>query len=180
VLLAPTGFEVLDLTVPPEEARPPRSPYTLGRYNEPRPGMYTTDLFEEGRCVHVGVDLGGPVGTPVHAFAHGRVIHAGYNAAPGDYGHVLVLEHDVDQGPLYALYGHLSAATLSQSPEGLEVAAGDVIGWLGGPHENGGWPPHVHFQLARSRPVTHDLPGVVTFAEREAALEAYRDPRTVL
>ena len=180
VLLAPTGFEVLDLTVPPEETLPPRSPYALGRYNERRPGMYTTDLFEGGRCVHVGVDLGGPVGTPVHAFAPGRVIHAGLNPSPGDYGYVLVLEHDEEQGVLYALYGHLSSATLSLSPVGREVASGDVLGWLGGLHENGGWPSHVHFQLAKSRPVTHDLPGVVTLANRAAALEAYPDPRIVL
>lgn len=180
VLCAPGGFEVLDLTVPPETRRPSTSLYTLGRYDERRPGMYTTDLFEEGRCVHVGIDLGGPVGAPVHAFTSGKVLHAGYNPDPGDYGHVLVVEHDVEEGPRYALYGHLSAATLALSPVGRRVEAGDILGWLGGAHENGGWPPHVHFQLARQRPQTHDLPGVVTQQERAAALEAYPDPRGVL
>ena len=180
VILAPDGFEVLDFTVPPEPRPAPEHPFTLGRYDEWRPGVYTTDLFEEGRCLHVGIDLGGPVGTPVHAFAPGRVIHAGYNPAPGDYGHVLVLEHEVEEGARFALYGHLSSATLSLSPEGRQVEAGDVIGWLGAAHENGGWEPHVHVQLARRRPETHDLPGVVTRAERETALEDYPDPRSLL
>ena len=118
VLCAPGGYEVLDLTVPPEARPKPSSLYTLGRYDERRPGMYTTDLFEEGRCIHVGIDLGGPVGAPVHAFAPGEVIHAGYNREPGDYGHVLVLEHVLEGGLLYALYGHLSAATLGLSAAG--------------------------------------------------------------
>ena len=177
---APGGFEVLDLTGPPESRPEVTSRFTIGRYDERRPGMYTTDLFEEGRCVHMGIDLGGPAGTPVHAFASGEVIHAGYNPAPGDYGHVLVLEHALEGRVLYALYGHLSAATLGLSSVGRKVQAGDVLGWLGGLHENGGWPPHLHFQLAKQRPETHDLPGVVTQEERAAALEAYPDPREVL
>ena len=46
--------------------------------------------------------------------------------------------------------------------------------------ENGGWPPHVHFQLALSEPTTHDMPGVVATSQHAAALDEYPDPRMVL
>ena len=30
---------------------------------------------------------------------------------------------------------------------------GEVIGWMGDKHENGGWFPHTHFQLMLLEPV---------------------------
>lgn len=62
--------------------------------------MYTSELFtsadpwadgvppEEQRDIHIGVDVGGPVGTAVHAVADGVLHSVGYNPAPLDYGHV--------------------------------------------------------------------------------------------
>ena len=172
------GYDVLDLTGAPQ---PPRtSMWSVGRYDEDR-AIYTQALFAGARTVHVGLDLGGPAGTPVHAWTDGVVLHAGYNEAEGDYGHVLVLEHDAPAGlPRFALYGHLSAATLGHAPVGRRFREGDVIGWLGAPHENGGWPPHLHLQLARDRPETHDLPGAVAPADRAWALEAFPDPQRVV
>ena len=41
----------------------------------------------------MGIDLGGPLYTPVYAFWHGTVHAAGYNAELGDYGHVIVIRH---------------------------------------------------------------------------------------
>ncbi len=176
VVVLPPGYEVLDLTGPPP---PPTTPWAVGRYDEDR-GIYTQALFANARTVHVGIDLGGPVGTAVHAFADGVVLHAGYNPADGDYGHVVVTEHLLDDVPLYALHGHLSAASLAHSPVGRRFLAGDVLGWLGDASENGGWPPHVHLQLAYERPATHDLPGAVARADRAAALARFPDPRLVL
>ena len=183
VLFQPPGTVVLDLTSP--AAVFPRTPWSIGRYDEARPGVYTTDLFAGGRSVHVGIDLGGPAGTAVHAFAWGRVVHVGENPAPGDYGNVLVTEHDLvlpggRGGPLYALWGHLSAASRRRWRPGRAFSAGTVLGWLGEPHENGGWPPHLHLQLSLERPETHDLPGAVAPADRAAALERFPDPRLVL
>lgn len=156
------------------------TPWTIGRYDEERPGVYQQGLFAGGRCLHVGIDLGGPVGTAVHAFADGSVLHRGYNPADGDYGHVIVTEHVVDGAPLWALHGHLSTASVALWSPGDGFVAGTVLGWLGGEAENGGWPPHLHLQLCRERPETHDLPGAVDPAERAAALVRYPDPRWVL
>ena len=169
---------VLDLSVP--DPRWPATPWTIGRYDEPRPGVYTQELFGGGRTVHMGVDLGAPVGAAVHAFAAGTVLHQGYNPADGDYGHVVVTEHVLDGRPLYALHGHLSAASVAVRPLGAPFEAGDVLGWLGAERENGGWPPHLHLQLAWERPSTHDMPGAVALAERDAARALYPDPRLVL
>jgi len=51
---------------------------------------------------------------------------------------------------------------------------------MGEKHENGGWEPHVHFQLSLIEPKVPDLPGVVRRADREQALVDYPDPRLVL
>lgn len=177
VVVLPPEYVVLDLSGPWQAE--PGSRWTVGRYDEIR-GIYTQALFEGARTLHVGIDLGGPAGVAVHAFADGEVIHAGENPAPGDYGPTLVTAHQLDGRPLYALFGHLSRPSLAQSPVGRRFAAGDVLGWLGEPHENGGWPPHVHVQLAVERPATFDLPGAVRPADREDALRRYPDPRLVL
>jgi peptidoglycan LD-endopeptidase LytH len=166
--------------------------YSVGRYDENRVGLYTSSLFgaidaANRRTLHIGIDLGAPVGTPVYAFAKGRVLHVGYNEAHGDYGYVVVIKHElstrdgVDRPPLYALYGHLDAITLEYCRPDGEIQAGQQIGGLGDVTENGGWKtPHVHFQLAINPPETHDMPGVVTLANREQALVDYPDPRYVL
>ena len=46
---------------------------------------------------------------------------------------------------------------------------------------NGGWDPHLHFQLSLIEPITHDMPGVVNPKDREEALlKNYPDPRLVM
>ena len=51
---------------------------------------------------------------------------------------------------------------------------------MGDKHENGGWEPHLHFQLSLIEPTTHDMPGVVNPKNRDAALQNYPDPRLVM
>ena len=75
---------------------------------------------------------------------------------------------------------NLSAASSARWRPGDAFDKGTVIGWLGAESENGGWPPHLHFQLSRVRPKTHDMPGVVDPAQRAEMLHRYPDPRMVL
>ena len=163
--------------------------HDVGRYNERRLAMYETDLFgasdpwaNEGdaRDIHVGIDVGGPAGTAVHAAASGVIHSCGYNAAPGDYGNVIVTEHYISGRRVWMLYGHLDAASTADKKPGDLVTQGEVLGALGNPSENGGWPPHVHFQLSLVEPETHDLPGVVSSAQHDEALTMYPDPRMVM
>jgi murein DD-endopeptidase MepM/ murein hydrolase activator NlpD len=153
--------------------------WSIGKYDENRV-IYTQPLFGGSRTVHIGIDIGGPVYVSVHAFTAGKVIHSGINPLDGDYGPVIVVEHKLGAKPIYALYGHLSSGSVRHSPVGRSVEKGDVLGWLGPPSENGGWPPHVHFQLSWERPDTHDMPGAVSLKDRFEALLRYPDPRMVL
>ena len=90
------------------------------------------------------------------------------------------MEHEFNGTKLWALYGHLSSESLETFKIGDIVEKGQLIGWLGDKNENGGWEPHVHFQLSLEEPLNCDLPGVVTPDERDLALEKYPDPRLVL
>jgi murein DD-endopeptidase MepM/ murein hydrolase activator NlpD len=180
VVALPAEYEVFDFTAGYDAARALRSPWGIGRYDEKRPGMYTTELFGGVRDVHMGIDVGAPVGTPVHAFWEGEVFKLGYNAAPGDYGYTLVTRHELDGRVLYALFGHLGARSLVGRAEGQRVARGEVLGYVGDRHENGGWNPHLHFQLSWEAPERADMPGVVTEADRAAARQRFPDPRCVL
>ena len=44
---------------------------------------------------------------------------------------------------------------------GMEVAEGQVIATVGDKSVNGGWEPHLHFQLSWEEPEGNDMPGVV-------------------
>ena len=151
--------------------------------------MYTTDLFgsadpwsesDEVRDIHIGIDVGGAVGTPIHAVCDGEVHSVGYNPEKGDYGNVIVTEQTLNGRKVYMLYGHLSAASTAGKRAGDAVERGAVIGWLGDRHENGDWPSHVHFQLSLVEPETHDMPGVVSRQQYQQAIETYVDPRMIL
>jgi murein DD-endopeptidase MepM/ murein hydrolase activator NlpD len=128
-------------------------PYGLGLYGENRT-VYASDQFadrasHERRTVHLGVDVFAPAGTPVHAPFAGKVRHLTYNADPLDYGHTLILEHD-GAVPFYTLYGHLGGSLPTLLHVGDTVQQGQVIAHLGDWHENGGWAPHLHFQIMTS------------------------------
>lgn len=180
VIALPEGYEVWDFTQGYDPKRAMRTGYGVGRYDEKRRGMYTSALFGGVRDIHVGIDLGAPVGEAVHAFWEGEVHRFAYNAAAGDYGYTLVTRHVFGETALYALHGHLAARSIEGRFEGQRVARGEVIAWVGDRHENGGWNPHVHFQLSLVRPEVADLPGAVSDADREEALRRYPDPRLVL
>jgi len=128
----------------------------------------------------MGLDIGGPVGTPVHTFADGKVHCYGYNPEEGDYGHVIIIEYKIKQTSVWALYGHLDAKSCGYKYKGMEVKKGEVIGWFGSEKENGNWPPHVHFQLSFVEPKTHDLPGVVSMQDHAKSEKQFPDPRLVL
>ncbi|MEE2751389.1 MAG: peptidoglycan DD-metalloendopeptidase family protein [Myxococcota bacterium] len=179
VVVLPEDAQVLDLSTESGLQAQRTSLFTIGRYDEVR-CIYTQALFGGVRNVHVGIDLGAPAGTPVHAFTDCVIHKMGINADPGDYGPTLVTEQVVEGERIWALFGHLSASSLTGHAVGQKLRRGEVLGWIGSEAENGGWPPHVHFQLARVKPATHDMPGVVTAADRDQAVLDYPDPRCVL
>ena len=178
VVNLPAKYKVLDLTKGSWDSG--ESEYSIGRYNEFRPNVYTTELFAGVRNLHVGIDIGGPVGTPCMAFMNGKIHNFGYNPKAGDYGNVVITEHDISGSKIWALYGHLDSKSLIGKSKGQSVTKGQAIGHLGNESENGGWEPHLHFQLSTVEPETHDLPGVVSIEDSAIALKLYPDPRFVL
>lgn len=126
-------------------------PYGIGTYGEDR-SVYRTAQFAdaaspERRTRHLGIDVFAPAGTPVFAPLAGRVRHVTYNADPLDYGNTLILEHDAGGVAFYTLYGHLGGSLPGLLQHGDAVAPGQLIAHLGDWHENGGWAPHIHFQI---------------------------------
>ena len=125
--------------------------YGLGPYGEKR-SVYASAQFAdaaspERRTLHMGIDVFAPAMTPLYAPLPGVVRLVHYNADPLDYGHTLILEHEVGSLPVYTLYGHLAGTLPSLLQPGDTVVAGEPIAHLGHWHENGGWAPHVHFQI---------------------------------
>ena len=180
----PDQYPIFDLTQPASPDLHPESPYGVGRYNEKRVGVYETDLFQRAgsdrRDIHVGVDLAAPAGSKVYAFYAGTLLMAAVNGAPGDYGGTLITEHQLGERTIWALYGHLSHASVHNLKIGSSFSAGQILGWLGSESENGGWNPHLHFQLSWIKPTVCDLPGAVSEKDRAQALIDYPDPRLVL
>lgn len=152
----------------------------IGGYLENRRGMYTAPHFENKRQVHMGIDIWAAAGEPLFSPLDGILKYKKNHPEPGNYGGTIVLELNVEGKPLYALYGHLSAASVEVAEIGKKVRAGEEIGRLGRFDENGNWPPHLHFQISLADPGEADMPGVVAVEAAEAASLVYPDPRTLL
>jgi 4-aminobutyrate aminotransferase-like enzyme/Ser/Thr protein kinase RdoA (MazF antagonist) len=140
----------------------------LGYYHEPRL-IYTEPAFRKGpykasdrRTVHLAVDVFAAAATPMFAPLRGEVFVAEYRAGHLDYGGVIILRHETPQGdPFYTLYGHLDPEFLNRLSVGQVIEQGEEFCRLGDPSMNGGWAPHVHFQLAlTTEGIEADWPGV--------------------
>ncbi|MBI2462657.1 MAG: peptidoglycan DD-metalloendopeptidase family protein [Candidatus Spechtbacteria bacterium] len=88
-------------------------------------------------CFHNGIDIAGPIGTPLRAAREGVVI--GVASAPYAYGKWITIEHD---NGLVTLYGHMSVQT---AKVGQTVKRGDIIGYMGSTGYSTG--SHVHFTV---------------------------------
>ncbi|MHA1137399.1 MAG: aminotransferase class III-fold pyridoxal phosphate-dependent enzyme [Candidatus Thorarchaeota archaeon] len=158
----------------------------IGRYNEPRL-IYGRDQYasagNETRTVHIAVDLLVKAGTPVYAVYDGIIHSFKDNNKPLDNGPTIIIEHKTTpEGPsFYVLYGHLSRASLSRLEAGKEVKKGEQIATIGAYPENGGWPPHLHFQLiADMMGLTGDFFGVAPPSKRDVWLSICPDPNLIL
>lgn len=109
---------------------------------------------------HAGVDIGCPIGTPVHAMAAGKVVWADWGSnLPGDdswgalgyfrrwafyksFPGILTVIHHPQIGPhVYTAYAHLS--NNDAAPYGTQVKEGQLIALSG---NTGGVAPHLHIE----------------------------------
>jgi 4-aminobutyrate aminotransferase-like enzyme len=160
----------------------------VGRYNEART-VYSSPLFwananptAERRTIHLGMDLFVEPGTPVCAPFDATVHALADNLAPQDYGPVVILQHRPQNAPeFFTLYGHLSRQSLTGLQIGKVIRRAQQFARIGGCAENGGWTPHLHFQiildlLDRST----DFPGVAPASERNVFTSLSPDPNLLL
>lgn len=124
--------------------------WLTGGYLERR-SLYQSPLFlqtdQPVRDIHLGVDIWGKPGSPIYCPLDGRIHSFAYNDNPLDYGYTLIVLHKMDGLKFHTLYGHLSACLWDTWQTGKKVNAGSQIARIGEIHENGGWLPHLHFQV---------------------------------
>jgi murein DD-endopeptidase MepM/ murein hydrolase activator NlpD len=165
--------------------------YGIGGYAEKRSLYSRSQLFDSGdpqnsgveepRRLHLGLDIWGPAGTPVFAFADGVVHSLANNDRYGDYGATLIVKHELDGLSFHTLYGHISRGDLLGREPGSTVIRGEEIAHFGQPVENGFWPSHLHFQVIIDLGEWKgDYPGVCKWSERDAYLSNCPDPDLIL
>lgn len=171
-----------------EEMKKAGARVAVGRYDEARL-LYSAPQFgasknptDERRTIHLGIDLFVEPGATLHAPLAGVVHILANNAIPLDYGPLVVLKHLTDTGEeFFTLYGHLTEQTLHKLTVGQALAQGEVFAHVGAVHENGGWPPHVHFQIILDLlDRGADFPGVARASEREIWKALSPDPNLLL
>ncbi len=96
-----------------------------------------SDPFQGRAAMHAGIDLSGPVGTPIYATADGVVTAAGWNS--GGYGNLVKLDHG--RG-IETRYGHLSSMVIQP---GQRVTRGQLIGRMGSTGRSTG--SHLHYEV---------------------------------
>ena len=97
---------------------------------------YRTDPFVGRRKNHKGIDLAGPIGTPIYATADGVVGRAQWVSG---YGKYIELNHG---NSVQTRYGHLSALNVAPNQR---VRKGDVIGYMGSTGRSTG--SHLHYEV---------------------------------
>jgi murein DD-endopeptidase MepM/ murein hydrolase activator NlpD len=121
--------------LPPIQFDPPSIAATA--YVMPAEGVLSSGYGMRWGRMHRGIDIAGPIGTPVVAAASGMVEFAGWNS--GGYGNVIDIRHR--DGSL-TRYAHLSQVQVQQ---GDCVSQGQVIGEIGSTGRSTG--PHLHFEM---------------------------------
>lgn len=146
----------------------------LGHYGEPRL-VYTDLAFRKGpwkasnrRTVHIAVDAFAPAGRVLHAPMAARVEVIADRDGHLDYGGMIILSHQTPEGDaFYTLYGHLNPEFMTTLKVGQALAKGEAFCRLGDASQNGGWAPHLHFQVALTTDgMSDDWPGVADPDER--------------
>ncbi len=119
-----------------------------------------------------------PVSAPFDAVVHALA----NNQAALDYGPVVILRHEPEPGlEFFTLYGHLSADSLTSLKPGQRIARGEQFARIGKASENGGWTPHLHFQIILDLlDRGTDFPGVALASERNVWTSLSPDPNLIL
>jgi murein DD-endopeptidase MepM/ murein hydrolase activator NlpD len=112
-----------------------------GTWFRPSVGAISTCFCMRWGVMHEGIDLAGPLGSPIVATGDGVVLEAG--PAEG-FGHWIVIQQD--NGDV-TIYGHMYTVLVSK---GDRVMAGQHIANIGADGQSTG--PHLHFGVRQGGP----------------------------
>ena len=127
----------VSLKLPPIAPSKEYLPDAFDGYAWPAKGVLTSGYGWRWGRLHKGIDIAGPVGTPVFAAASGEVISAGWNS--GGYGNLIKLRH---LNGSVTIYAHNNKILVSS---GQKVAQGDQIAEMGNTGFSTG--SHLHFEI---------------------------------
>lgn len=108
-----------------------------------------SDPFTGGRRMHKGVDIPGPVGTPIYATADGVVSRAQWVSG---YGNFVEIAHG---SGIETRYGHMSRLAIEPN---ARVHRGQLIGYMGSTGRSTG--SHLHYEVRVAGEAVNPLPFV--------------------
>ena len=115
----------------------PDAPDYFNGYIWPTQGTITSGFGWRWGRMHSGVDVAGPVGTPVVAAAIGVVEQAGWNL--GGYGNMVEIRHPDGSMTRYAHNSRLNVSSGQHVKQGQQIAEMGSTGYSTG--------PHLHFEV---------------------------------
>lgn len=158
--------------------------YAIGGYLEKRNIYKKSGHFDgevEDRNIHLGIDLWADANEPVYSPWEGKVHSFQNNSNNGDYGPTIILEHELKNERFYSLYGHLNLDSLNKIVIGQSIKAGEVFCNIGEASVNGGYAPHLHFQIIKDiQDKKGDYPGVCGKSEIDFYEKNCPNPLTYL
>lgn len=115
----------------------PQTPAIFNGYIWPAQGILTSGYGWRWGRMHKGIDVAGPIGTPIVAAAPGVVTYAGWD--DGGYGILVEIQHPDGSITRYAHNNRLLVR------EGQQVEQGQQISEMGSTGNSTG--PHLHFEI---------------------------------
>ena len=140
-----------------------------------------TERGVENRTTHLGVDFWVNEKTPINSIEDGTIKIITNDKTRKGYGGLIIIEHSLGNLKFYSLYGHLTDQKKSKLKVGDFVEKGGKIAEIGSVKENGGWSPHLHFQIMLTLlDYKNDFPGVCLESEKKVWSSICPNPSLIL
>lgn len=139
-MVSPSAGEIVSPDLPqinsPDPYLPDNSRPFKG-YIWPAKGVFTSGYGWRWGRMHKGIDVAGPVGTPIVAAAEGEVISAGWNS--GGFGNLVKIRHFDGTVTFYAHNSKIHVRRGEFVKQGQQIANMGSTGFSTG--------PHLHFEI---------------------------------
>ncbi|MDX2096317.1 MAG: M23 family metallopeptidase [Leptolyngbyaceae cyanobacterium bins.59] len=127
----------MSIPITPGQPLPSTRPNASSQYVWPAKGVLTSGFGWRWGRMHQGIDIAGPVGTPISAAAGGTVTYAKWD--DGGYGNLVEIKHGDGSITRYAHNSRILVRT------GQEVEQRQPIALMGSTGRSTG--PHSHFEI---------------------------------